>query len=262
MAELCRDTHTGKKSKREAQLATMDLKDIARKQREEEERIRNARSTNDENLGGNGNGATIAGPQMRIVNGEIVLDSDSLQIDRHADADRNNEVLEEVVESSLTRRITSASFGKRTKVESWNPEMTGLFYQGLRMFGTDFNMISKMFTSRSRRQIKLKFTNEERKHPERIKDTLLGPREVLDMDQVAKLTHTVYDDPRVIQEQLDSEKQKLEQSHERERAAQDEAMRNSAADKPLPSIEKGGRRGKGGSAQSKGGSYEVLGTID
>lgn len=269
MAELCRDLHTGKKSKREAQLATMDLKDLARKQREEEERIRNTKSSNDENLDGGGSGVAISGPQMRIVNGEIVLDTDSLQIDRHADADRNNEVLEEVHESSLTRRITSASFGKRTKSQSWNAEMTDLFYQGLRMFGTDFNMISKMFTTRNRRQIKLKFTNEERKNPERIKATLLGPREHLDMDQVAEMTHTVYDDPREIQEQLDSERHKLEQEHERERIAQDEAMRNSAADKPLPSIEKGGSgrksgRGKGGTTDPSNdeGSYEVLGTID
>ena len=109
------------------------------------------------------------------------------------------------------------------------------------MFGTDFESISKMFPGRNRRQIKLKFNNEERKDPERIKRTLLGPSEVFDIQTYSELTNTVYEDPEVIQRELDEDKKRIEEQHEREKRAQDELMHNPsglANDKNVaPSIE-------------------------
>ncbi|KKZ66670.1 hypothetical protein EMCG_07650 [[Emmonsia] crescens] len=283
MSDLCRDLRTGKKSKREMELQSMDLTELTRKQKEREERIRNGHKTPkassvERGMGGDeldrAEAAALGGPQMRIVNGEIVVDAASLQIDRHANAARNEGDMEEVEENPLTKRINAASFGKRTKVESWDEEMTDLFYRGLRMFGTDFMMISKMFPGRSRRQIKLKFSNEERRYPERIKETLLGPREAVDLATYSEMTNTVYDDPRVVERELDEEKNRIEAEHAREKEAREELMRNpggvsSTAAGPsdsnvLPSVEGGTRGRKKGTGAHKfgGGTEEILGTID
>ncbi|OAX80885.1 hypothetical protein ACJ72_04775 [Emergomyces africanus] len=297
MSDLCRDLRTGKKSKREMELQSMDLTELTKKQKEREERIRNGRKTPkagsaERNVGGDDDldraeAAALGGPQMRIVNGEIVVDAASLQIDRHANAARNEGDMEEVEENPLTKRINAASFGKRTKVESWDEDMTDLFYRGLRMFGTDFMMISKMFPGRSRRQIKLKFSNEERRYPERIKETLLGPREAVDLATYSEMTNTIYDDPRIIEQELDEEKKRIEAEHAREKEAREELMRNPGGvssatavtgaggaagpsdSNVLPSIEGGvngpplrGRKKGAGAHKFGGGTEEILGTID
>ncbi|KAI5284287.1 Transcription factor TFIIIB component B, partial [Ascosphaera acerosa] len=163
----------------------------------------------------------------------------------------------------------------RTKAEVWDEHFTELFYRGLRMFGTDFMMISKMFPGRNRRQIKLKFCTEERRNPARVRDVLLGPRETVTLEEMSQMTDTVYDDPAVVQAELDEERRRMEADHEREKQAKEESMRMSGADQPMPSIEgaNGGGirarfrpRGKGafggGSAKMGGGSEEILGTID
>ncbi|KAJ5600313.1 hypothetical protein N7450_001380 [Penicillium hetheringtonii] len=238
MSELCKDLKTGKKSKR----------------RESASQAKGP-----------------SGPVMRIVNGEIVLDTASLEVDRHADAAREAGDLEDVVENQLTRKINQASYGKRSKTESWDEEMTDLFYRGLRMFGTDFMIISNMFPGRSRRQIKLKFNNEERRDPQRIRDTLMGPREVVDIETYTAMTNQTYDDPKVIQQELDEEKRAIEEQHEKEKQLHEEMMRNptGGAEEDTKG-DKGKGTGKGKSRNSKrqaknlggGGTEEVLGSID
>lgn len=284
MSELCKDLRTGKKSKREMELRNMELAEMERKQKEKQEgrKAGTPIKQNSEN-GGSSSADDIeppqnkpqAGPRMRIVNGEIVIDTASLQVDRHADASRDAGELEDVIENPLTRKINQATYGKRTKTESWDEEMTELFYRGLRMFGTDFMMISKMFPGRSRRQIKLKFNNEERRDPERIKQALMGPREPIDIAMYSEMTNTVYEDPRVIQQELEEERRRIEDQHAKEKEAQEELLRNpvAAGKDAIPSIEEAGARGqkarsrnvkkaatfKGGMG---GGTEEILGSID
>lgn len=248
MSELCKDLRTGKKSRREIELRNLEQQEVERKEKAKE-KARNTGTpvkTDAENgssvpTGVNTTPTKASGPRMRIVNGEIVVDNASLQIDRHADAAREFGEGEDVVESRLNRKINQATYGKRTKAESWDEELTDLFYRGLRMFGTDFSLISKMFPGRNRRQIKLKFNNEERKDPERIKRTLLGPSEAIDIQTYSELTNTVYEDVEVIQRELDEDKKRIEEQHEREKRAQDELMLNPsgvANDKNVvPSIE-------------------------
>ena len=278
MSELCKDLRTGRKSKREVELRNMELAELERKQKAQQEDNSTeqtpVRPEKDDpapaaetDLGLDSK--TQAGPVMRIVNGEIVLDTASLQVDRHADAARNGGDLEDVVENSLTRRINQATYGKRSKTESWDEELTDLFYRGLRIFGTDFMMISKLFPGRSRRQIKLKFNSEERRDPGRIKDTLLGPSETIDITTYSEMTNTVYDDPKVIQQELDEEKRQIEAQHAKEKQAQEELLRN-----PDGMGDANGADSKGNAAKSKrgikkqsaknagGGTEEVLGSID
>lgn len=279
MSDLCKDLRTGKMSKREVELRNMETAEQERKEKAQQ----GGEDTEPTPTKQNGEAASSApeqdgisddkhggqvGPVMRIVNGEIVLDTASLQVDRHADAARDMGELEDVVENSLTRKVNQASYGKRSKTESWDEEMTDLFYRGLRMFGTDFMMISKMFPGRSRRQIKLKFNNEERKNPGLIKDTLLGPTETIDIATYSEMTNTVYDDPKHIQQELDAEKKRIEDQHAKEKAAQEELLRNpdgtnegNAADKNNGTTAKK-RNSKKQTKNAAGGTEEVVGSID
>ncbi|TPR02886.1 hypothetical protein CAN33_0012185 [Aspergillus niger] len=277
MSELCKDLRTGKMSKRETELRNMEQAEQERKQKAQQEGDTEApvkENGNDaspaEDRDENPDNKGQAGPVMRIVNGEIVLDTASLQVDRHADAARNAGELEDVIENSFTRKINQATYGKRSKTESWDEEMTDLFYRGLRMFGTDFMMISKLFPGRSRRQIKLKFNNEERRDPQRIKETLLGPRETIDISTYSEMTNTVYDDPRLIQQELDEERKRIEAQHAKEKEAQEEMLRNpdgaaGGADgtqgNDVPVKAKRNNRKQAMKAMA-GGTEEVLGTID
>lgn len=233
MSELCKDLRTGKKSKREIELRSLEVAEAERKQKaREREKSRNSDTPVKADVE-NGSGASSltpsksqTGPRMRIVNGEIVIDNASLQFDQRAEAARQLGEMQDVVENRLNRKVNQATYGKRTKVESWDEELTDLFYRGLRMFGTDFSLISNMFPGRSRRQIKLKFNNEERRDPERIKRTLLGPREHIDIQTYSELTNKIYEDPEVIQKELDDDKKRIEEQHAKEKQAQDEQIRN------------------------------------
>uniref|UniRef100_A0A1D1XFI9 Transcription factor TFIIIB component B n=2 Tax=Anthurium amnicola TaxID=1678845 RepID=A0A1D1XFI9_9ARAE len=61
----------------------------------------------------------------------------------------------------------------RARSGRWSKVDTELFYQAVRQFGTDFAMIQQLFPNRTRHQIKLKFKNEERKHPLQIADAVV-----------------------------------------------------------------------------------------
>ncbi|KAJ5139295.1 uncharacterized protein N7515_004143 [Penicillium bovifimosum] len=268
MSELCKDLRTGKKSKRETELRKIDQAEEERKKQGETPGPRSSVKRNEPEQERSEQAVDWkpqSGPKMRIVNGEIVLDSESLQVDRHADAAREVGDLEDVVENSLTRKINQATYGRRSKTEGWDEEMTDLFYRGLRMFGTDFMVISKLFPGRSRRQIKLKFNNEERRDPQRIKDTLFGPREVIDIATYSEMTNTVYDDPRVVQQELDEEKVRIEAQHAKEKAMQEDMLRNPTGNAKEDQNDKTAPKKSRKKAPAKnlgGGTEEVLGTID
>lgn len=67
---------------------------------------------------------------MRVVDGRIELDMDSLTVD-HAvvDAADHLEPLEYVDESAATRFTNSASYSKKNKSEKWSEEDTELFFE-------------------------------------------------------------------------------------------------------------------------------------
>lgn len=277
MSELCKDLRTGKKSKRETELRKLEQAEQERKQATQQEAateesppVKHNEPANEPPVEQSGGDQSQSGPVMRIVNGEIVLDTSSLQVDRHAAAARSYGDLEDVVENSFTRKINQSTYGKRTKTESWDEDLTDLFYRGLRMFGTDFMMISKLFPGRNRRQIKLKFNKEERRDPIRIKETLLGPRETFDIHTYSEMTNTVYDDPKVFQQELDEERKRIEEQHAKDKKAQEELLHNpdgaaeGATDpnKPSTGPTKGKRNNKKQGKDMGGAQEEILGTID
>lgn len=67
---------------------------------------------------------------MRVVDGRIELDMDSLTVD-HAvvEAAVHQGPLEYVEESSSSKFVNSSTFNKRIRSERWSTEETELFYE-------------------------------------------------------------------------------------------------------------------------------------
>jgi transcription factor TFIIIB component B'' len=101
------------------------------------------------------------GPRVRMVDGKMVLDESSLVVSNPGETEDLSR-LEHIEESHSQRRITSSSFSNKQKPQKWTLADTEKFYEGLRVFGTDFELIARLFANRTRRQIKLKFNKEER----------------------------------------------------------------------------------------------------
>ncbi|KAM0198820.1 hypothetical protein ACHAPI_003841 [Fusarium lateritium] len=170
-----------------------------------------------------------SGPQFRIVDGQIVIDQSSLAVDRHARAAAAAGDMETVEENDFTRLITSNSFMNTSKLKGpniWTDAETELFYRGLSMFGTDFEMISKMFPGKQRRHVKLKYNREERHCPGRITAAVVGEKTVkIDIDEYKAFTGSEFEPV----ENIEAEQRKIQEEYEAEEKRradeQAEAMR-------------------------------------
>ncbi|GJJ74624.1 transcription factor TFIIIB component B'' [Entomortierella parvispora] len=126
-------------------------------------------------------------PQVRLVDGRIELDIDSLTVD-HATVDAGDQgPMEYVEESSTTRFVNSASFSKGNKGEKWSDEDTELFYKALAQWGTDFGIIHKMFKNKSRINVRNKFKREDRLNHARVQHAL-NNRTPMDLEEYSALT--------------------------------------------------------------------------
>lgn len=115
-----------------------------------------------------GEGGVFA-PQVRIIDGRIVIDEESLEVT----AGRLDSRLEEpslVIEGNSS--VTYGTYMNKTPSEKWQPDETETFFRALAQYGTDFSLIERILPHRSRRQIKLKFKREERENPARVTDSL------------------------------------------------------------------------------------------
>jgi len=108
----------------------------------------------------------VAAVQMRVVNGQVVIDQSSLFI-RHIDT--SNELPITMMESK-DQQITSLSFKKNSnRSKKWQKDETDLFYQCISICGTDFGMMSVIMPNRNRKQLINKYHRETRLNPERIR---------------------------------------------------------------------------------------------
>jgi transcription factor TFIIIB component B'' len=173
----------------------------------------------------------VAAPQgrsvmMRIVDGQIVVDERSVQIDRHREAQNAQDGPMEVVEENdFTRIITAGTYMKREKTSAWDWPAMDMFYKGLRTFGTDFGMIANMFPHRSRKQIKLRFNKEERENPELIARALSAPQIPINFEEYSKFSNKTF----LETEEIHAEQQALKAEHEASLAAAE--SRNASANK-------------------------------
>ena len=240
MSELCKNLLTGKKSRREEELEKLDKAEALRKDRQQLQKVVEAVETTIQTNGPSESAEerlerlsrakeeiARAVPNTVIVDGQIQIDEATLEIDRHANAavEREAEQLEGIDESELTRRVNSGSWLKREKKGQWNEESTDRFYDALRMFGTDFGMISRLFPGRTRRSIKLKFCKEEKSDRQRIKQTLLGERILVDMEEYSRVSNTVFDDPGELERDLQEDRKRIEEEQAAEKQALDEMAR-------------------------------------
>lgn len=217
MADLTKDLRIGKKFSKHKEIKRRELEKKAKAKlaRDHPELVRSQVNGDEAPPGTAGQQEpqeTSTGPQMRIVNGQIVIDDASLVVDRHAAAAAAVGDMEEVEEDEFTRITTSGTFMKRERNIYWDSIATELFYKGLRMFGTDFEMISKMFPDRNRRQIKLKFNKEEREYPRKISATLIGDKEVIDLEEYKSHTGLEYQ----TSDDIKAEHARLEEEHKAE----------------------------------------------
>lgn len=279
MMDLCRDGGTGRKSEREKELEELERQEfIRKKQRQLQEVMGEAQPESQdpplesieirqEHLARQKEQVEDVAhnvPNTIIVNGQIQIDETSLEIDRHAAAavERDANQLDAVEETDMTRKVNSGTWLKREKGGGWNEMLTERFYDGLRMFGTDFEMISKMFPGKTRHKIKLKFCKEEKFDGDRIKATLLGEKLAVDLPELEKMAGTEFDDPEELEKDLEEDRIRLEEETAAEKQALDEAKRERqeqiAAEQAAAENEssaKENRRGKGkkkGSKRKKG----------
>lgn len=204
MFNITRQKRYGKTSEREKKMAEIDWDEVKRKRRAEAEGELPTESQKNQQTGAareDGEGGAASSKQeaaetravqgglgFRIVDGEIVEDQDTLQIDRRAQAQAEIAMQAPVEEENdLTRfhnRATYLNDRKRdekdrvplwkSKSDPWNEDDTDRFYEALKNWGTDFQIISQLFQGKTRAQIKKKFNREEKIDPDRVTAALLG----------------------------------------------------------------------------------------
>ena len=101
-------------------------------------------------------------PKVRVIDGKIVVDEESLTVA----AQQKEEYTKVVTEESHT--INSMSYVNRLSNDRWSVEDTELFFRALSQFGTDFSLMAMLFPGRMRKHLKKKFCKESKVCPERI----------------------------------------------------------------------------------------------
>jgi transcription factor TFIIIB component B'' len=287
-----RNIRVGKLSDREKAMREIDWVAVRQRRREEDARpitTKEAREAAEKLL--IEEAPVNDGPRYQVVNGQIQVIHDSTMVNREADADREIENYEMVEERDLTTRITSRSFLKNNKRfpndfilpgqgKRWTRDDTELFYQGLRNFGTDFQMISHMFPGSTRRSMKLKFTREERDDPERVREALLGESTIVsgwdNFMEVSQMQEQQFADADEIKRQMAEQEaqmrerieaakaETLERKRQQKEAGllDDDAEGNEAGDKENG---KGKKKRKGKDKQvtfQEEVGVEIVGTVD
>jgi transcription factor TFIIIB component B'' len=196
-------------------------------------------------------GEPAGAPQFQIIDGQIVVNQSTLQFDRHAAAAREAGDLEEEVEDDFTHHTTSNSYRKKVqKPNHWTEIETETFYRGLRMFGTDFGLLARMFPGKNRRHVKLKFNREERACPARVNDALVGEKTVaIDLEEYKSHTGLEYKSV----EDIEAEQARIEEEFEAEQRRVEEEAAEEARKKKEELFGKGkGKEGEEEQTKGKG----------
>ncbi|KAF1972207.1 hypothetical protein BU23DRAFT_535132 [Bimuria novae-zelandiae CBS 107.79] len=187
MGDLARrNIRFGRLSQREKKMRTIDWEEVKQRQKNKEAEQMKSREITERILREQQEKEDALRTQQEQANyelrdGKMHIAEGSGQVDHERIVE---EMLTEVVEEDdYTNRINARSFMRDNKRhpeefllpgqgKRWNVKSTADFYDALRMFGTDFGMMTSLFEGVSRRSLKLKFTREEKKNPEAIKEIL------------------------------------------------------------------------------------------
>lgn len=110
--------------------------------------------------------------QTRIVDGKIVLDETSLFANYgNGEEDRDN--MEVVDEREGDRFVNASTYSRKLgRNKKWSADETAKFYRCLQQWGTDFEMIARLFPGRDRVMIKKKFNVEEKSNAKLVDEAL------------------------------------------------------------------------------------------
>ncbi|KAH7378380.1 hypothetical protein DE146DRAFT_318397 [Phaeosphaeria sp. MPI-PUGE-AT-0046c] len=285
-----RNIRVGKLSTREKAMREIDWVAVKQRQREEDARpvsTKEAREAAEKLLVEQAPQDT--GPRFEVVDGQIQMTHASSTLNREAQADREIQNYEVVEERDLTTRITSRSFMKNNKRfpndfilpgqgKRWSLEDTDRFYEGLRHFGTDFQMMSHMFPGYTRRSIKLKFTREERDNPDGIREILLS-RSTIDSHwdkfmEVSQMEEDKFADADTIKREMAAHEAEMREKIKAAKAETEERKRQQReagllddenGDDPNKENGKGKKKRKGKEKQvtfQEEAGVEILGNVD
>ncbi|KAK6079269.1 Transcription factor TFIIIB component B'' [Seiridium cupressi] len=186
------------------------------------------------------------GIALDIIDGQIMVNQSSLVINQHAA--ESNIQLQTVEEDEFTHLTTSASYMRPSRAmgtNHWDDEDTERFYKYLKMFGTDFETISHMFSGKNRRQVKLKFNREERLRPNRVNAAIMAcgeKRVTIDLDDY-KANRSGFDDNWITQDKFHAEQEQLRKEQEKELEAKRQERRDLGLLDDDPSLSKTGVEG-------------------
>ena len=108
----------------------------------------------------------VMAPQVQVIDGNIVINPQSLTVSAAAEKDAGLSDFKRVEENGT--RLNSSTYMNRAKAEKWSKDDTELFYRAMTQFGTDFSLIARLFPGRTRRQVKRKYLIEDRADPRRV----------------------------------------------------------------------------------------------
>jgi len=123
------------------------------------------------------------GPQLCLdESGNIVLNQTSLL--QNLTEDLQEPIEEEGVQEAVSQY---ASAYRRTPLCKWTHDENEMFYEALRIYGTDLFLIQTFFRNKSAAQIKNKYQKELKKNPEAVEQALTSQSMKLTKDTFEKL---------------------------------------------------------------------------
>ncbi|KAI8602991.1 hypothetical protein EDD21DRAFT_319648 [Dissophora ornata] len=140
-------------------------------------------------------------PQVRVIDGRIELDLDSLTVDHAAvEAPLHQGPMEYVEESSSTKFVNSATYTKKITSERWTAQETERFYEAIAQWGTDFGIICRLFPSKTRTAVKNKYKREDRYNHTRVEEAM-NSRTPIDLEKYSQMTDTAFPEVSEIEKQ-------------------------------------------------------------
>ncbi|KZV74887.1 hypothetical protein PENSPDRAFT_572482 [Peniophora sp. CONT] len=205
-----------------------------------------------------GGGSKFA-PRFRIgPNGETIIDDTSLHVDRDEEAETAG--YQHVEESDATKFTNSSTYGKKVHGSRWSAEETEMFFDALRQFGENYELISYVLPGRDRKQCKNKFKSEDKKNSARI-DECLKNRTAIDMETLSRLTGKDFSGPTpVIRAKTPPNLAGMDPSAAA--VADDTSTVRKQSSTPGPSEKAGKRAGKKKANAKADDGVEILGAAD
>ncbi|KAK5072058.1 hypothetical protein LTS08_000844 [Lithohypha guttulata] len=258
MSQLCTPSHNfGKKSDKEKEIEA-NWPEILRRRKEDAQARLVAANENRRRKGVSGANAgeqlQTDGPDVNVAstmvieNGVIVASSREIDQIQHAqkqlEAVDDAKILEDV---DIYKRVNSHTIASKQQLpagQRWDDQLTEMFYQGLKMFGTDFKMISNMIPGKTRKQVKLKYNVEERLHWSRVQ-RCLDQREEVDLVEYGNSADMEWCNAADVYKQMEEDEKRLREEDEARRREEgiisqdrpDAANADGEADIAVPSIE-------------------------